>query len=113
MRYHICSGEIVHTYSVDGSVISQAPEVYVDEIIVEGISDKNFDMLKKKGDKLSPGDTLFTFKGTDKSVDCNAQIVDVAFETEDRVRRAVIHLLNYDKLFLVVNVSSDKIDKLS
>lgn len=113
VRYPVCSGEIVHTYEVEGAVISQAPEIYIEEVVVDYVSDTNFQMQKNKGDILSAGDVLYQHNGANKTVDFSAKLIETEYVTEGYNRKAVIRLLNYDKLYIVTNVKEDKINKLS
>lgn len=113
LEYRVRSGEIVHTYETSGAVISQAPEIYIEEITVSGITSSDFELMKNKGDNIAPKETLYKFKGAEKSVDFNAQLVDVEYIETENVRSAVITLLNYDKLYIAAQIDKDRISKIT
>ena len=112
-EYRVLSGEIEHTYEVNGTVISQMPELYLKERVIEYVNDTDLLMLRKKGDTVCSGDIICKLKEDEIPVEFNAQIVDIKYHSEDGTRFAVVSLLDYDELFVVVNVSEDKIDKIT
>lgn len=109
IEYRVQSGEILHTYETKGEVISNAPEIYLEKIIVEGIN--NFELLKRKGDIIAPSDVLYKFKGVEKQIGFNAQLVGVEYNREED--ECVLTLLNYDKLFIAVQIGSDRISDIT
>lgn len=109
----VLSGKIVHSYEVEGAVISQAPEQYIEEIVVDYVSDQNFELLAPKGARMEAGEPIYRFCSTTKSVDYCAQLVEFKYVTENYNRKAVIRLLNYDKLYIVAKVSAEKLEALS
>lgn len=113
VRYPILTGEVTHTYSVDGGqVISGNPEMYLSEISVDNVSDSNFKLLKKKGEDIAPNEPLYMYNGSKKSVNFNGKVVEVYFQADDNTRTAVISLLNYDKLFIDAYIDKEKIDMI-
>lgn len=111
IEYRVQSGEILHTYETKGEVISNAPEIYLEKIIVEGIN--NFELLKRKGDIIAPSDVLYKFKGVEKQTGFNAQLVGVEYNSWENTSSAVLTLLNYDKLFITVQIGSDRISDIT
>lgn len=109
IEYRVQSGEILHTYETRGEVISNAPEIYLEKIIVEGIN--NFELLKRKGDIIAPNDVLYKFKGVEKQIGFNAQLVGVEYNREED--ESVLTLLNYDKLFIAVQIGNDRISDIT
>lgn len=113
IEYRVQSGEILHTYETSGEVISNAPEIYTEKIIVEGINSENFELLKRKGDIIAPDDVLYKFKGAEKQIGFNAQLVNIEYNREENESSAVLTLLNYDKLFIAVQIGSDRISDIT
>ena len=113
IQYKVLSGEITHTYDVAGKVVSDAPDLYITYVNINQISDSNFEILKKKGDVVAAKEPLYKFKGTEKSVDYNAKIIDIQYVITNGVRSVNIKLLNYDKLYIVSYVDADKISKIT
>lgn len=114
IRYPVIKGEITHTYSVDAQVISNTPELYVTDITLEGITQTNFELIKKQGDEIKSGEALYKYEGKEKSVDFNGQLVDITYEKTSADESTVtIKLLNYDKLFIQTEIDIDKYEKIN
>ena len=113
VKYSVSSGQIVHSYMVDGQVISQRPEVYIDRVTVENITDDNFEMLRSKGEILEPGESHYVYKGVNRSLEFNAQVIGIGYCVEESKRIAAIDLLNYDKLFIVAEISAEQLSSIS
>ncbi|MDD4096405.1 MAG: hypothetical protein PHP22_09220 [Oscillospiraceae bacterium] len=113
IEYPVNEGEVFRTYSVDAAVISNCPEIYIFELRVDGIKDTNFEILKNKGDYIAPNESIYAFKGKEKSVDYHAQIVDIRYSLSGDVRSVTITLLNYDMLYIVAEVSAEIISEIS
>ena len=113
IKYPVQSGEIVHTYDVDGQVISGNSELYLEEITLTDITTSNFKMLKSKGDDVASETPIYEYKYSKKSVDYPCKIVDVYYEKTDKNNNAVIVLLNYNKLYIETSISSSKINSIN
>lgn len=112
VKYHVSSGKIVHTCTVEGQVVSQLPEIYVERMTVEGVTNESFQILCSRGDVLKPGDELFTFKGKTQKITFNGKIVAIKYTDEEELT-AEIEILNFDKLFIATNVNADRISQIS
>lgn len=112
VRYPVQKGEIIHTYEVEGQAISESPEIYVEEISLNGITDSNFKLTKNKGDIINQNECFYKYKGKKKSVDFNGRILDILYEQNDNEKSVIIKLLNYDAIDIVANIEMDKIDKI-
>jgi hypothetical protein len=129
VRCPVIVGEITRTYEVDSAVVSGRPELYLKTIVVDKVTDWNFELLKDKGDAVMPGDTLYYY-GWDawESVYFSGFVADIRYEEvayppaegedEDEdsdivYQRVSIDLLDYDSLYLVTQVDVTKFAQIS
>lgn len=113
IKYPVLEGQVVHTYEIDAQVISGAPEIYIEEIYLDSITDSDFSLKKNKGDLIMPDEILYVNSNKNYSVDFNGLITEIVYEQTENDKSVVIRLLNYDKLFIVANIEMEKIDKIN
>ncbi len=116
-RYPVISGEITHYYNTTGQVISGMSELYVEEIMLEGVTDDNLTLYKSKGDEISSGEALYSFKQKDVTVDFDGKLLDISYEADSEnssssLSNVTITVLNYDKLYIVAYIDEDKYEKI-
>lgn len=102
--YRVNTGAITHTSSINGAVVSNAPELYILSYEIEGITDENFELLKKKGEEFSVDDELYKSNNKTKTAEFNGKVVDIDYFTLDKKTNISISVLNYDALFIVGQV---------
>ena len=95
-----------------GNVISGMPEYYIEMLVLENYKEDKLELKKKKGDTATPGDKIYVYNGKETTVDYNAQVVEVVYETTGDAKTLSIQLLNYDKLYAMVAVDTDHIDRI-
>jgi len=111
--YPVIKGEVVHTYEINTRVVSGAPSVYMEEIKVVNVTDSNFEILKAKGDTVSPSDPIYMYDGEVVSVDFNALIVDITSDQTYPAKNILITLLNYDSLYTIAQIDTNKYKKIN
>lgn len=111
--FPVREGEITHTYEVNGEVISGVPELYINEIFINNVTDKNFVLHKSKGEYFEPQDVIYEYKGKEKTVDFSGFVVGIEFLKNDNTKTADIKLLNFDKLYIVSSIDASKINQIS
>ncbi len=107
IQYFVCSGEISHTYECSGRVISDMPEVYIDEITVEDVNDDNFICTLSKGESVDSGSVLYSYKGKDVLSENDVKVLDISYSINDNIRSVAMKLLDYDKLYIVAQIDAD------
>ncbi len=111
LKATIESGVITSEFYTEGRVVNNSPEYYIETIAVEFTrqSDRDgFKMHKEKTAEINQGQRLYSFRGKDYNAFCNCRVVDVQISKD----RAIINLLNYEKLFIETAVGLDKLEYL-
>ncbi len=111
LRSSVESGVITSTITSKGSVISDSPDIYIENISVDfnNKSDsKYFSTACKIGDILKKGDLLYEYKGKKVKTNYDCKIVNMVVSDKS----AQLSLLNYDNLFIVTSVDFDKLNLL-
>ena len=111
-KYPVCEGEIIHTHKSEGNVVLGYEDLYIEYFRLNWVTDSNYKMQKAKGDYIAPGEVLYTYKGKDKTVDFNGKILDVVFSKEGYNQKVQVKILNYDKLYIVTSIPSEKINSI-
>lgn len=112
ITYPVCKGTITHTYTTDGKVISDAPELYIISYDLQGITETNFELLKQKGDMFVVGDELYRSNNKAKTADCNGKIIDITYSETEKATNVSIKAINYDALFVVTQISQEVYSKI-
>lgn len=110
---NVMKGDIAQKYSTKGCVISQSPELYTEELEIQGASNRNLSMIKNKGEDVAPKEEFYIHNGRRKSVDFNGKILDVAFKKDIDGNAVIITLLNYDKLRINTKIGVDELQEIN
>ena len=113
VRYPVESGEIAHTFEADGSVVSDNPDLYIEQLTINYTYPQNFTLFKNKGDSVSSGDLLYQNGNTKKSVDYNGLVTDIYNGKLGNGYITTISLLNYDKLFINSEIPLSEYKKIA
>jgi hypothetical protein len=111
LRSSVESGTITSKLEVDGNVIGDAPDIYIDNITIKFANDSDKSSFKtdyKIGDVLKKTDVLCSTKKKKYKVKGDSKIVDI-IKSDESVK---FILLNYDKLYIVGKIEIDKLDLL-
>lgn len=108
-RYPVNGGEVAHTFTAKGAVISNSRDVYVTKISVAYGKPDSFTMRAGRGEDISAGDVLYILDGTAVKSDINARVLEIGTNESG----AEISLLNYDSLYAVLQIKAERLSEIS